>query len=184
MYYGPSFNKVLKKLKFKYTPGEKFKYQNGDTQLLGLILQRALKGKNITDYCNENIWEPLQMENDAMWNIFDKDKLEKTFCGIGATAIDYAKIGRLYLNKGNWNGKQLVPEVWVKDSWTYKNPVYKQRSYCYQWWGESDSQFVADGHNGQYIFTDTKKKIVIIRLGYTRDNFAWMRHFKTISERL
>jgi CubicO group peptidase (beta-lactamase class C family) len=184
MYYGPSFKKVLKRLKFRSVPGEKFKYQNGDTQLLGLILQRALNGKTITDYCNEKIWEPLHMENEAMWNIFDKDKLEKTFCGIGATAIDYAKIGRLYLNRGNWNGNQLVPEAWVKDSWRYTKPVYKQRSYCYQWWGECDSQFLADGHNGQYIFTDTKKKVIIIRLGYTRDNFSWIRHFKTISEKL
>jgi CubicO group peptidase (beta-lactamase class C family) len=184
MYYGPSFKKVLKRLKFRSVPGEKFKYQNGDTQLLGLILQRALNGKTITDYCNDKIWEPLHMENEAMWNIFDKDKLEKTFCGIGATAIDYAKIGRLYLNRGNWNGNQLVPEAWVKDSWRYTKPVYKQRSYCYQWWGECDSQFVADGHNGQYIFTDTKKKVIIIRLGYTRDNFSWIRHFKTISEKL
>lgn len=184
MYYGRSFKKVLKKLQFNNNPGEKFKYQNGDTQLLGLILERALKGKTISDYCNEKIWLPLGMENKAMWNIYDKDKLEKTFCGIGATAIDYAKIGRLYLNRGNWNGKQLVPEEWVKQSWCYKKPVFRSRSYSNQWWGENDHQYCADGHNGQYIFADTKKNILIVRLGYTRDNFAWMKHLKGVSDKL
>jgi CubicO group peptidase (beta-lactamase class C family) len=184
MYYGCNFIKLLKKVKLKYEPGTRFRYQNGDTELLGLILTRALKNKTITDYCNEKLWIPLQMEYPAMWNINDYDKLEKTFCCIAATAIDYAKIGRLYLNKGNWNGTQLVPAEWVNESWQYVGKTYYGRSYHYQWWAANPQQFYADGHLGQYIFVDTNKKIIIVRLGKTRKNYSWTQHFKEVCERL
>src|SRR5699024_12095905 len=58
-YYGPNMRKEITKMKLERKPGEKFKYSSGDTQLLGLVLERALKDKNITDYLQEKLWEPL-----------------------------------------------------------------------------------------------------------------------------
>ena len=100
-YYGTNLRKAIKKLKLKNEPGKDFDYVSGNTQFLGLILERALKNKSITKYLEEKIWIPLEMEYDATWSLDRKrNGLEKTFCCLNARARDFAKIGRLFLNKG------------------------------------------------------------------------------------
>ncbi|HEU4497485.1 MAG TPA: serine hydrolase [Flavobacterium sp.] len=107
-YYGTNLRKEIRKMRLKGEPGKQFEYASGSTQLLGLVLERSLKNKTITQYLQEKIWKPLGMEYDASWSTDRKtDGLEKTFCCINARARDFAKIGRLYLNKGNWNGNRL-----------------------------------------------------------------------------
>lgn len=83
--------------------------------MLGLVLERALKDKTITQYLQEKLWTPLGMEYDASWSIDKKkDGLEKTFCCLNARARDFAKIGRLYLQNGKWNDQQIVPADWLR----------------------------------------------------------------------
>lgn len=72
-YYGKNLKREISKLKLKGTPGEKTEYVSGNTQLLGLVLERALKGKTITEYFQEKLWTPLEMEYDGSWSI-DKKK--------------------------------------------------------------------------------------------------------------
>jgi CubicO group peptidase (beta-lactamase class C family) len=101
-YYGLNLRKEIGKMKLKTEPGKKFEYVSGNTQLLGLVLERSLKEKKITSYLQDKLWTPLEMEYDASWSIDrKKNGLEKTFCCLNARARDFAKIGRLYKNKGN-----------------------------------------------------------------------------------
>ena len=89
----------------KAEPEAQFEYVSGNTQLLGLVLERALKDKTITAYLNERLWLPLGMEYDASWSIDrKKDGLDKTFCCLNARARDFAKLGRLYLKRGIGKG--------------------------------------------------------------------------------
>ncbi len=116
-YYGRNLRRAVGKMKLEDKPGERFDYVSGSTQLLGLVLERALKDQTIASYFEAKIWQPLEMEYDASWSIDrKKNGMEKTFCCVNARARDYAKIGRLYLNKGNWNGRQIVSEQWVNQS--------------------------------------------------------------------
>ena len=116
-YYGLNLRKKIGKMRLKTAPGKQFEYVSGNTQLLGLVLERSLKEKTITSYLQEKIWTPLGMEYDASWSIDrKKNGLEKTFCCLNARARDFAKIGRLYKNKGNWNGRQIVSQKWVEES--------------------------------------------------------------------
>ena len=111
-YYGLNLRKAIGKMKLKTAPGKQFEYVSGNTQLLGLVLERSLKNKTITAYLQDKIWTPLSMEYDASWSIDrKKNGIEKTFCCLNARARDFAKIGRLYKNKGNWNGKQIVSQA-------------------------------------------------------------------------
>ncbi|RRN76259.1 class C beta-lactamase-related serine hydrolase, partial [Pseudoxanthomonas sp. SGD-10] len=108
-YYGTNLRKAISKMKLKEEPGTHFEYLSGNTQLLGLVLERALKDKTISQYLEEKIWKPLEMEYPASWSMDrKKNGIEKTFCCLNARARDFAKLGRLYLHKGNWNGKQLI----------------------------------------------------------------------------
>lgn len=182
-YYGTNLRKATTKLKLKRAPGEAFEYVSGNPQILGLVLERALKTKNITEYLQEKLWQPLGMEYDASWSLDRKnDGLEKTFCCINARARDFAKIGRLYLNKGNWNGQQVVPESWVKQSTKVDTSKGSAWYYQYQWWLPTKSgDFMAAGILGQYIYVNPAKDLVIVRLGKNKGKADWDQIFVRIA---
>ncbi len=182
-YYGRNLPKEISKLKLGNTPGTTFDYVSGSTQLLGLVIERALKTKSITAYLQEKLWTPMQMEFDATWSL-DKKKngLEKTFCCLNARARDFAKIGRLYLNKGNWNGTQLVPESWVSTSTKVDETEGSVWYYQYQWWLPTRSgDYMAQGILGQYIYVNPAKKIIIVRLGKNEGKANWWELFPELA---
>jgi CubicO group peptidase (beta-lactamase class C family) len=132
-----------------------------------LVLERSLNGQTISSYLEEKLWKPLQMEYDASWSI-DKKKngLEKTFCCLNARARDFAKLGRLYLNKGDWNGQQIVSKAWVERSTAIDTTKGSSWEYQYQWWIPTKTgDFMAKGILGQYIYVDPKTNLIIVRLG-------------------
>ncbi len=189
-YYGNDLEDKLMHLKLKNEPGEIFEYKSGDFQLLGLILSRAIKPLTITEYLHQRLWEPMGMEYDGLWNIDrNTNGLEKTFCCVAARARDYAKIGRLYLNKGNWNGNQLISQTWVERSNQVDTTEGSAWHYQYGWWlsTKEPSAFTAKGHLGQYIYINPRKQIVIVRLGKSNGNFdyeKWLELFKYLSDRI
>lgn len=183
-YYGRNLKREISKLKLKGLPGQTFEYVSGNTQLLGLVLERALKGKTVTQYFQEKLWTPLEMEYDASWSIDKKNEgTEKTFCCINARARDFAKIGRLYLNKGNWNGKQIVSKEWVEESTKVDTTDGSVNEYQYQWWLTSTTgDFMAEGILGQYIYVDPSRNIVIVRMGKNHGNINWSDFFRLLAE--
>lgn len=183
LYYGRNLRKYLAHLKTDYEPGTRFAYRSINTQLLGLILERATK-RNVTDYLNEKIWSRMQPEFEASWSI-DKKKngLEKTFCCINAKARDFAKFGRLYLNEGNWNGENILPRQWVQDSVTPETTNGSVNYYGYQWW-IARSGYFADGLHGQYIFVNPKKNLILVRLGKRGGNVDWWTKLNELSEKM
>ena len=166
-YYGTNLRKAVANLELKYEPGTHFKYSSGDSQILGLVLASALKEQNISTFLEEKIWKPLGMEFDASWSLDrKKDGIEKTFCCVNARARDFAKIGRLYLNKGSWNGKQIVSKDWVANSTKIDSTGGKVADYQHQWWiNPSDNSFEAEGILGQHIYVNPEKNAIIVRLG-------------------
>ena len=183
-YYGTNLRKAIDKMKLKSEPGKQFEYVSGDTQLLGLVLERALKGRTITSYLEEKIWKPLEMEFDASWSLDrKKNGLEKTFCCINARARDYAKIGRLYLNKGKWNGKQIVSEDWVTQSTKVDPANGSVWYYQYQWWLPTQTgDFMAQGILGQYIYVHPEKNLIIVRLGKNEGKADWWEILSTLGK--
>jgi CubicO group peptidase (beta-lactamase class C family) len=145
-YYGRNLLAQMNILKIKEDPDKRFDYVSMNTQLLSFIVERAT-GKKLPDYLDEKIWQPLGMEYDATWSIDSKKHKEaKAFCGLNARARDFAKFGRLYLNKGNWNGKQIVPEDWV-DASTTVNKTTQNFFYTYQWWHNVERKNLSDTIN-------------------------------------
>ena len=170
-------------MKLKREPGTKFDYASGNTQLLGLLLERSLKGKTITAYLQEKIWTPLGMEYDASWSIDQrKNGIEKTFCCLNARARDFAKLGRLYKNKGNWNGKQIVSQQWVEESTKADTTNGSVAFYQYQWWLPTPNQdFMAEGILGQYIYVNPSKDLIIVRLGKNEGKVDWWNVFVSLA---
>lgn len=159
-------------------PGTWHHYVSMDTQVLGMIIRKTT-GKTISEYMKEKLWEPLGMESDAFW-LIDGKGMEAVFGGLNATLRDYARFGRLYLHQGRWQGKQIVPEKWVKSSITPDGPHLKPgknpmstspMGYGYQWWipMNPDGDFMAIGIYGQAIYIYPKYGIIIARNGAYAD---------------
>ncbi|QQS34941.1 MAG: serine hydrolase [Ignavibacteriales bacterium] len=187
-YYGSDLEKKLLSLELATEPGKEFRYKSGEAQLLGLVLSRALKSKSITEYTQQRIWNPLGMEYGGLWSVDDEEnKLEKVFCCLSARAKDFAKIGRLYLFNGNWNGTQIVSQSWVEQSTKIDTSEGSAWFYQYMWWlvSADEKDFMAVGHLGQYIFVSPEKNLVIVRLGESEGSLTrkdWTRIFNALKK--
>lgn len=141
-------------------PGTKYEYSNLTAHLLGVIVSRAT-GTDLRSFAQENLFGPLDVEVGD-W-ITDWEGNYNGHGDIHFNARDAARFGLLYLNGGEYQGRQLVPADWVRDSlqsysenaWTIKiGDNYKDTGYGYQWWSATagDIRFnYAWGHGGQQI---------------------------------
>lgn len=183
-YYGRNLRKFSRQLKAKDKAGEKFEYISVNTQLLGWAIENAT-GKKLPDYLEEKIWKPLGMEFDASWSIDSKKhQMAKAFCCLNARARDFAKFGRLYLQEGKWEGKQIIPKKWIERSLDFNPSSY----YSYQWWKRPNksapNNFYAQGFLGQFIYVDPNKDLIIVRLGKKTADIYWPSFFQKIAQHL
>lgn len=183
-YYGRNLIKKTKNLKVKNPPGTVFEYTSGSSQLLGLVLHNALpEDISISEYLETKIWKPLGMHYNATWSIDQEGGIEKTFCCLNARAIDFAKIGRLYLEEGNWNNRQLVKKSWVKKSIAIDSTYASPGFYQYQWWLPTpNGDFAAKGILGQFIYVNPNKNLIIVRLGKNHGDVDWMEVFISLAK--
>lgn len=186
MYYGRTLRKMLLNVKTDESPMTEFEYMSINTQLLGLIIERAT-GQYLSAYLQEKLWKPMGMEYPATWSI-DKENngIEKAFCCLNAKARDFAKLGLLYLHQGKWNGQQLVPAEWVKKCTVANEEPGTAWFYNRQWWipSKTSGDFAAVGHLGQYIYVSPRKNAVVLRLGTTRNDQNWPEVLRQITEQL
>ncbi len=185
-YYGRNLRKTVVKAKLEHSPGTHFDYQSGSTQILGMVLDRALvpREQTVTQYLQEKIWTPLQMEYDASWSI-DKKKngMEKTFCCLNARARDFAKLGRFYLQMGNWEGEQLLDSNWIKRSTAIDTTNGSEANYQYQWWLlNQEPDYTAQGILGQFIYIHPEKKLIMVRLGKKYGGMNWTGLFRSLAK--
>ncbi len=178
MAMGSSLLEFAATLKRVREPGTLQHYVSIDTQVLGTILVRAT-GRSLAAFTSEKLWRVLGMESDAYW-LVDGSGMEMAFGGLNATLRDFARFGRLYLNRGNWNGRQIVPRAWVDASVTPDAPHLmpgpkpnsdNEMGYGYQWWipAEPRGDFMALGVYNQMIYVDPKHRLIIVKNSANRD---------------
>ena len=171
-YYGDDIERMLLKRKFSSRPGGHFRYASADTQLLAIILKRAT-GKSLATYLSDEFWKPLGMERDALWTL--SGGLEMSFCCIHTNVRDYARLGQLLLQKGNWNGRQLLDSAFIERMRTPGEGAFnanEPRKYAYSLWIDEVHQpnfFAFLGHLGQRIIIVPDENLVIVRLGKKDD---------------
>ena len=149
----------------KYKPGTHFLYNTGASYILSAIVQK-LTGRTILDYLGERIFAPLGIEG-ATWGTCPRGINLGGF-GLNVKTEDIAKFGQLYLQKGRWNGVQLLPEAWVEeatrahsDNSANEAPDWKQ-GYGYQFWRcQPKNVYRGDGAFGQYCIVMPDQDAVI-----------------------
>jgi CubicO group peptidase (beta-lactamase class C family) len=166
VYYSLDLRNLARRVGSAETPGTRFQYNNYNLILLGMIIERISQG-SVSSYLQEKIWKPLGMEYPASWSLDSQQSgMEKMESGLNAAAIDYARFGRLYLRKGDWEGRQIIPESWVVESTTIA-PDAKWTNYKYLWWiaRSGKGRFMAVGNLAQFIYLAPDKDCIMIRFG-------------------
>lgn len=172
-YFDDNVEKQLLKRHFESRPGGKFKYLSANTQLLGMALKRAT-GKSLARYFSEEFWQPMGMEHDALWSL--SGDIEKSFCCVYSDVRDFAKFGLLLLQKGNWNGRQILDSTFVDWMITPDSAAFEPnepKMYAGSLWIDEEHNppfYGMMGHLGQRIIIVPDENLVIIRLGKEKDS--------------
>jgi CubicO group peptidase (beta-lactamase class C family) len=141
-------------------PGTVFMYCSGCTNLLSAALQEAA-GKTARDFGQEALFQPLGI-SDLVW---ETDPTGKSIGGWGLFLAprDMAKLGYLYLNRGEWDGKRIVSAAWVDDATRKHTATDGNLGYGYQWWTyPSWNAYAALGRDGQTIFVIPGSKVIVV----------------------
>src|SRR4051794_18477267 len=138
----------------EYTPGTHFYYDDQGTNLIAIILKRAVGG-NIAEFAKNELFAPLQIDR-YIW-LADRDGNLPGYSGLQLTGRDMAKIGLLYLQQGRWRERQVVSEAYVLDS-THKHSEGGEPAnagYGYLWWTkqlrDGSPAYFAAGYDSQLI---------------------------------
>jgi CubicO group peptidase (beta-lactamase class C family) len=174
-YYGDNLTNQVLSLKIKSEPGKIFVYQSCNTQLLGLIIEKA-SGKTISEYASEKLWKPLGAEHPVLWSLDRSDGVEKAYCCFNSTATDFARIGQMVLDSGQFNKRQIVSKAYLKEAtspatWVKGEDGSPLDYYGFQFWllsHKGHKVIYARGILGQYIFIIPSMNTVVVRLGTNR----------------
>jgi len=177
-----------------HQPGTKFLYNSAATFMLSAIVQKVT-GQKIIDYLKPRLFDPLGIAG-ADWEV-NPEGINVGGWGLRLKTEDMAKFGQLFLQKGKWNGKQILPASWVEEASTMKimqdpNATQGKRDssdwlqgYCYQMWRSRNNSYRADGAFGQYILVFPEKDAVIAITSETPDmqaefNLIWAHLYPAI----
>jgi len=172
VHYGKNLMKYVNESKSVIPPGEKFRYSQIDVILLTLILRRILD-QPLSKYLQDKIWKPLGMEFDAYLAVDESNfEFERAASGLFAVPEDIAKLGRLYLNNGIFNGVELIPKEWVEKSNQSQDFSSNTKYLSYFWRHSKKNDSISDyytyavGANGnKMMFLIPNEKIIILRFG-------------------
>lgn len=173
IYYGSDARKAATGVKIVHPPGTLHEYKSGDTELLGLILEKAT-GKSLSAYASEKLWKPLGAEHAALWSTDRTGGNEKAYCCFNSNVRDFARLGQLMLDSGCWKGNEIIsPDYYLHSISPCMVPEASGQPcdyYGYQWWivPVKKEIFYARGILGQYIIVIPSQNMVIVRLGKKR----------------
>jgi len=164
---GPSVKTFLAH-PFVHQPGTHFQYNTMGSYTLSAIVTKVT-GQTSLEFLKPRLFEPLGIENPQWATSAEGNSLGGY--GLSLCTEDIAKFGQLYLQKGKWNGKQLVPEKWIEaatskqvpndqESHAKMGPDWRQ-GYCFQFWRCTHNAYRGDGAAGQFCVVIPDKDVVI-----------------------
>ncbi len=183
--YAPADQDQERPARGAYAPGTHWFYNNWDFNIAGVIYQKKT-GEGLYDAFLRRIAKPIGMQDYAV-----TDGLEVLEPGnsihpahtLRMSTRDLARFGELYLQQGRWNGKQVIPAAWVRESTSSKTEVAPKQGYGYMWWTydvDSGSTkypavsrhalYQARGTGGQVVFIIPDEEMVIVLRGDTDNN--------------
>jgi CubicO group peptidase (beta-lactamase class C family) len=163
-------------------PGTHFEYDSGTAHLVSVVLSKAT-GRSGLDNAKRELFGPIGI-HDAAWSS-DPQGNSIGGWGLELTARDLARLGYLYLHRGRWDGRQVLPASWVKAStsvqvrteasvggWGY--PPW--RGYGYFWWRYPlPGAYMAVGRGGQFVIVWPRLDLIVVTTAVVQDT-PWDLH--------
>lgn len=150
-------------------PGERFFYRDADPQLAGYALTRATS-RSERDLVQERLFDPLGI-HDIEWEA-GHDGVTHAAHSLRIRPRDLAKVGQLVLQRGTWQGRELVPAQWIDEATrthvdsSEEGPDGEPIGYGYYFWVVPGLGFTMAGHGGQYVFIVPEEQLVMVAIGY------------------
>lgn len=164
-------------LPLKYEPGTVFNYSSGNSNILGRIVRQTVGDKDYSSFPYKELFYKINAYSFLLEPDASGTYIASSYSY--ATTRDFARFGLLYFNNGIWNGQQILPRQWIKES-VQPSVADKRKHYGYQFWlngyDKKDSlkrwypdvpadMFFADGYGGQDIYIIPSKKLLVLRFG-------------------
>ncbi len=178
---GRSWAEAFLSFPVEHKPGTHFVYNSAATYMLSAILQKVT-GETLLQYLTPRLFEPLGITNPT-WES-NPEGINTGGWGLSIRTEDIANFGQLYLQKGNWNGKQLVPKEWVEEATSYQTSNGSdpesdwEQGYGYQFWRCRHNLYRGDGAFGQFCIVMPEQDAILAITSGTNNmqaimNLAW-----------
>ncbi len=173
-YYAPDLRAAALESRIEEAPGTRFLYNNYNPLLIGMVLERAT-GMSMSEYLETRLWQPMGAEADGSWSLdSDRSGFEKMESGINGRAIDFAKLGWLFLNEGRNGDRQVVPTAWVEEATRVDTTTDPSAAYQYFWWIDQErNAYYAEGNFCQFIYVVPDTELVLVRHGKDCGGTYW-----------
>lgn len=166
-YFGEDIKEVLyENVPAEKKPGVNYIYQSGATEYLGMAIEKAV-GKPIYEFASEALWGPIGAEETAYWHLDHQGGMALTFCCFNSNATDFARLGQLMHNNGQWNGQSLLDSAYTG----LAQQPYRSDFYGHSFWLDhegGEGVYYFHGILGQYIIVFPERDLVVVRLGKKR----------------
>ena len=164
-----------------YDPGKKFFYNSTNTYILSCIVKK-ISGEGLSDYLDSRLFEPLDIK-DYYW-AKSAENIEFGGWGLYITPCDFAKIGMLLLNGGEWQGKRIISESYVNEATKIhakSNDSAYGFNYGFQMWvNDAQDQFLFNGMLGQNVWCFKKNGIVLVNNAGNDELFQQSNYFAIV----
>lgn len=186
-YASPDLRAAALESEIVEAPGERFHYNDYNPLLTGMILERAT-GMPVSEYFETRLWGPMGAEADGSWDLdSEKSGFEKMSVGINGRAIDFAKLGWLFLHGGKNGDRQVVPAAWIEETTRADGGevLVEQGSQKYQhyWWIDHErGGYNAEGNFCQFIYVYPPADLVLVRHGHDCGGTYWTGLLGDIAE--
>lgn len=146
-----------------FTPGERFRYNSGETHLIAASIQNALE-RPLQSWADEVLFSKIGFKN---YSWLDYDGYNFGGFGISTTPRELAKIAQLVMNGGTWNGEQVIKEDWVKNMTSTQTQTLSGSdfSFGYLWWiNEKENIYFMAGSGGQYACVIPDQNMMVVAM--------------------
>lgn len=160
-------------------PGKHYHYNDYNPLLVGMVLERAT-GMPVSEYLESRLWDPMGAEGDGSWDLdSERSGFERMSVGINGRAIDFAKLGWVFLHGGRAGDRQVVPQAWVEQITSGSDAIYTARGehanyYQYYWFLDVENKaYYAEGNFCQFIYVYPAADLVLVRHGSNCGGTYW-----------
>lgn len=158
---------------------EEYEYRSVNSQLLGMMVARVSE-KTLAELVAEYIWTPLGANHDASWSVDHPGGIEKSYCCLNASAIDFALFGTLFIDGsvqyGPGAGAYVLTPDWYQRMTTTSedwNNGYGTHKFGAHMWHKPNDQLVSQGYRGQFVWINRQTNTVVVKLSDDVDNLYY-----------